>query len=177
MSLSDVRAPSMSARVFALSLGLLFGVQTAAAGNISMDCRYSGKIMEDCPCPESEPHAALSRQSCCEVRQSAPSAPAAIIRELPQLPSSLELLPPPPWRYAALECTCKLDEKDCSCEHCEGGSCDGKSCKHHEDGKSCDCAAKGRVSSGAFTCPMRREVQQPGEGVCPKCNMKLEKAT
>lgn len=65
-------------RAVALSLTLLFAGHAYAAGARVMVCRYSGKVMEDCPCPPGGDDARVQKQACCEVRQSLPFHPTAM---------------------------------------------------------------------------------------------------
>lgn len=78
-------------RLFAISLTLLFAAQAFASGNRAMLCRYSGKIMEDCPCPPAPEHSELERESCCEIRTSTPFTPVGLVRSLGEVALVLEL--------------------------------------------------------------------------------------
>lgn len=77
----------MTSRAFAIALALLLSAQAIAAGGTVMVCRYTGKVLVECPCPESQDGpATLSKESCCELRGSAPMQVTAVVPFVDQAP-------------------------------------------------------------------------------------------
>lgn len=59
-------------------LSVLLGAQASASGAPSLVCKYTGKVMTGCPCPDGADGegAKLQREDCCVLRAAAPVAPA-----------------------------------------------------------------------------------------------------
>ena len=67
-------------RAVAIVLALFVAAQSTAVAGERMVCRYTGKVMENCPCPRgTEP--VVEKPGCCTVVRSE-AAPVAAPREL-----------------------------------------------------------------------------------------------
>jgi hypothetical protein len=80
-------------RSSALALVLFVAAQSTAVVSTRMVCRYTGKVMENCPCPERAASAELEQPGCCTVVNSEAAPVAAREREQVQV-RSVELVLP-----------------------------------------------------------------------------------
>jgi hypothetical protein len=80
-------------RFSAIALVLFVAVQATAVASTRMVCRYTGKVMESCSCPERAASAELEQPGCCTVVSSEAAPVAAREREQVQV-RSVELLVP-----------------------------------------------------------------------------------
>ena len=80
-------------RSFAIALVLLVAAQAAAIAQERMVCRYTGRVMQNCPCPERSVRPTLEQLSCCTMVRS-DAAPVAAREKLPVAASGLDAAPP-----------------------------------------------------------------------------------
>jgi hypothetical protein len=92
---------TLLARTAALALAIAVASQALAQGGPVLVCRYTGKVLDPCACPQRKGPAApaLQSQGCCEWRAAPPAVPA-IAKAANPSPSRIEAfswaLPVPP---------------------------------------------------------------------------------
>src|SRR5688572_10955974 len=67
-------------RVVSILLALFVAAQSTAVASARMVCRYTGKVMENCPCPGRGAESVVEKAGCCTVISS-DAAPVAAPRE------------------------------------------------------------------------------------------------
>jgi hypothetical protein len=68
-------------RLLAITIALSLGAQALATGGAVKVCRFTGRVMEGCPCPhtDGQPRAEIKDRGCCEIRAaSRPASPAVV---------------------------------------------------------------------------------------------------
>ncbi|MFL5319718.1 MAG: hypothetical protein ACJ790_08675 [Myxococcaceae bacterium] len=89
----------MVSRAVAIALTILLSAQAVASGATVMVCRYTGKVLQDCPCPAATDDAQIQKQGCCELRGSTVFHVDSIVRSAAHAPERVDIVMP---RWIAL---------------------------------------------------------------------------
>jgi len=85
-------------RAAGLALAIVAAAQALAPGGAVLVCKYTGKVLDPCSCPQRKgPQApAVQAESCCELRTAPPSSPAIARAAVPSpsKPEPISWAPP-----------------------------------------------------------------------------------